>query len=205
MWNFWSCSFFFFLFLMHNSRTVWCIWTIHIPNNYSAISYPFTHRTACELRLASYGSKHALQSLSNSPFVCTYIHNLKIIQVVYGCFAYQMTALLSETLCGLELHESSNWRVMALDTHWGLPLIQHCVCILQACTYRYNTIWLATMHDNKTHIDYDSSTHQVMALLPTMYCFIRTKSYTIHRDLWAAAVHNIYLHFAVFFQLQWTL
>ena len=37
----------------------------------------FCVRAACKVQLASYGSKHALWSLSDTPFVCTYTHNLK--------------------------------------------------------------------------------------------------------------------------------
>ena len=37
----------------------------------------FYVRAGCEIQLASYGSKHALQTLSGNPFVCTYKHNLK--------------------------------------------------------------------------------------------------------------------------------
>ena len=32
----------------------------------------------------------------------------------------------------------------------GCSLLEHCVCILQACTYI--AIWCAAMHDNKTHV-----------------------------------------------------
>ena len=36
-------------------------------------------RAEREMQLASYGSKHASQSLSNKPFVCTYTHKSTII------------------------------------------------------------------------------------------------------------------------------
>ena len=57
----------------------------------------FCIRVECKIRLAWYGSKHASWSLSDKPFVPTYMLNLKTIQVVYEYSAYRRTALLSET------------------------------------------------------------------------------------------------------------
>ena len=76
----------------------------------------------------------------------------------------------------------------------------HCGHILQAHTY--NTIWCVTTHDNKTPVAYDCTTHQMMTLLPTMHCFIRTKSYVTSC---CSPQHLQYLHVVVSFQLQWTL
>ena len=78
-----------------------------------------------------------------NPFVHPYIHNLKL-QVLDGCFAYQITALLSETfLVGLELHETGE---LQPQTHICCSLIQHCVHMLQAISYShgylvYNYAW----------------------------------------------------------------
>ena len=112
-------------------------------------------------------------------FVHTYTHNLKL-QSVYGCSAYPTTALLLETfpLWFMELHEKFDWRAMAPDTHWSFF---DTTC--HACTtaHIYIAIWCVTTHDNKTHVAYDCTTHQTMALLSTMHRFIiRTKlvSYT---------------------------
>ena len=43
-------------------------------------------------------------------------------------------------------------------------------------------IWRATTLVNKTHVAYDCTAHQTMALLPTMHCFMRTNlgTYSIH-------------------------
>ena len=118
----------------------------------------FWVRAACEIRLVSYGYKHASQSLSNKPFACTCRHNLKTIPVVNGCSTYHTIALLLESsLYGLELHDRSEWRATAPDMHCGHSLRQHCVHMLQTCTYI--AIWCATMHDNKTHIPYDCILH----------------------------------------------
>ena len=48
-------------------------WTIGLLSEVSI----FWERTVHEIRLARYGSKHALQSLSDRPFVCTSTNNLK--------------------------------------------------------------------------------------------------------------------------------
>ena len=60
----------------------------------------FFVRAGCEWQMARYGSKHTSQSLSNKPFVHTYTQNLKTsghTVYMYGCSAYQMTAILLET------------------------------------------------------------------------------------------------------------
>ena len=96
----------------------------------------FSVRAGCEIQLMSYGSKHALQSLSDKHFVGTYMytHNLKL-QVIYGCLAYRVTALLLETfLVCFELHERSTGELWP-QTRISHSLIQHCVHILQTHTY----------------------------------------------------------------------
>ena len=56
----------------------------------------FLVRAKCELRLASYGSKRASQTLFSTPF-CVYLHaQLEKLKVVLGHSTYQMTALLLE-------------------------------------------------------------------------------------------------------------
>ena len=96
----------------------------------------FWVRAACEICLASYGSKHTLYSLS----VC-HLNTLTRIcvtkQVIYGHCKYRMTPLLSEaSLCGLELCSWSDWRVTAPKciaiVLWGNIV---CIYILQAYIY----------------------------------------------------------------------
>ena len=119
-------------------------------------------------------------------FVRTYTHVTWKLQVLYGYFAYRTNGLLSETF------RVWLWSCMRDPTGelWpqtciGRSLIQHCVCILQAHTCI--VIWCATTRDNKTHVVYDCTpnVHQMMALLPMILHFIRTKfaSYTIHRSV----------------------
>ena len=58
----------------------------------------FCVRVGCVIQLVSYGSKHASQSLYHKPFVRTVLQRITWkLQVIYGCSAYQMTVLLSET------------------------------------------------------------------------------------------------------------
>ena len=97
----------------------------------------FCVRAGCEIRLASYGSKHSSQFLSDKPF-CASLHALlENYRLCYGLPAYQMTAVLSELR----------------QTCIGCSLIQHCVHILKA--HIYITIWCTTTHDNKTRVPYD--------------------------------------------------
>ena len=69
----------------------------------------------------------------------------------------------------------------------------------------YISIWCRTMQNNKTNAACDYTTHQMMALWPTMHLFIETKWASPRHDLWAAVVHSIYLHVVVPIQLQWKL
>ena len=142
----------------------------------------FLVRAACKIRLVSFGSKHALQSLSNMPFVCTYMYTctLKTTQLTYTVDVLHIKWQLyywRYYLCGLELHEKSKWRAMAPDMHHNHSLTQDYVCILQAWTYI--AIWCTTRHDSKTCVAYDCTTHQMMALLPMLHCSIRTKPYVM--------------------------
>ena len=61
-----------------NSKTLgWYVDVLHIEwMLYSERSF-FCVRAGCKIWLASYGFKHTLQSLSDTPFVPTYIHNLQ--------------------------------------------------------------------------------------------------------------------------------
>ena len=56
-------------------------------------------RASCEICLVSCGFKHASQSLSDTPLVRAYKHNLKTTGW-YGPWACRMTALLSKTFLG---------------------------------------------------------------------------------------------------------
>ena len=82
-----------------NSIITGCIWMLHISNDFSTIgcTFIFCVQGECEIRLASYGSKRSSQFLTVKPFVRSYTHNFKTIQVICGRSAYGMTVLLPET------------------------------------------------------------------------------------------------------------
>ena len=135
-------------------------------------------RAGCEIQLVSYGSKHALQSLSNKQFVYTCI--TWKLQVMYGCSAYQITALLSETfLVCLELHERSNWKATSPNMHQSFSDKTFCVYTASPYIHHYlvhNCAW------QQNSCTLDCILHSKRWLyMPTTYDFIRTKlaSYTM--------------------------
>ena len=83
-----------------NLKTTDCMQTFYISNNCSTIGDIYVCvRARCEIRMVSYTSKHAMQSLSDKPFLriqCTKTHNSKL-QILCGCSSYRTTAILSET------------------------------------------------------------------------------------------------------------
>ena len=85
------CSFLKLQYVWPQTRITVCFWTpfcaylhaeLETYRSYQTtallLKMPiFCLRAACEIWLASYGSKHTLQPLSNTPIVRTYRHNLK--------------------------------------------------------------------------------------------------------------------------------
>ena len=55
-------------------------------------------RAVCEIWLVSYGSKHTFQSLSNKPFVCTYLYNLKTIGRIWAFYVSHNCTTFRDTL-----------------------------------------------------------------------------------------------------------
>ena len=51
-----------------------------------------------------------------------------------------MIALKKHSFCCLELHERSDWRAMAPDTHYGRSLIQQHHCAYTASPYIYRVV-----------------------------------------------------------------
>ena len=111
-------------------QTTGQIWMLCTLNDFllSEMSIFWT-RAACELWLANNGSKHALQSLFNMPFMHTYTHHMKTT-VHISISTYQMTVLQSDTLAliwALQTHESD--RVNVLLVHDVDDLTWHsCWC-----------------------------------------------------------------------------
>ena len=137
----------------------------------------------------SYGSKHALQSLSNKPFVCTYTHKSKTIghtpcTPVYECSAYRTTALQLETFLKW-LRVAWEIQLESYDPRHALVILWYTiVCIYcKPCIHRDlvgNYTWQQNPQTLWLH-----TTHQTMAFLPMMHHFtcVRAKlaSYTTHR------------------------
>ena len=90
------------LFTLHSWLQLGCMWTFYKYQTTALLLEMsiFWVRVACQIPLASYVSKHTPQSLSDKPFMLSYVA------------AYRTAALL-HSLCGLQLHERSDWRATA--------------------------------------------------------------------------------------------
>ena len=91
------------------------------------LMFLFWFRAAFELWLVKYSSKQTSQSLSKTPFLHTYIYNLKTTGYVQISTIKLLLYNWSHSFCALELHERSKQRAMAPDVQCGCSLIQHCV------------------------------------------------------------------------------
>ena len=71
-----------------NLKSTGCIWMFYMSNDCFTIGDKWSVRAGCEIQLVSYGSKHALQSLSNKPFVCSCMHNLNglMFSILNDCY-----------------------------------------------------------------------------------------------------------------------
>ena len=90
----------------------------------------FLVRGACELRLASYGSKHMTQTCSYISFCaysCTYTDSLKTKGHIRPLY------LLNCLMSWLDLYARYNQQVMAPNTHCSLFLIS-CLCAISRIT-----------------------------------------------------------------------
>ena len=153
----------------------------------------FCVRPGCEIQLASYGSKHALQSLFSKSFVHTCTHNFKTTVHIWTFCIPNNFSTIEDIPCVVWSCMRDMTKKLWPQTHIGHSLIKSwCVCTASSYIHRY-CMWCATRHDNKTHVVYDCATDQTAALLPTMHHFMRTNlaSYSIH--------------IAISFQFQWTL
>ena len=123
------------------------------------------------------------------------------LQLINGCSAYQMTALLSKIFLvwfrvawevWLESYSLRHASQSFSDT--TLP----CVYCKSVHNLTYNFAWQQNSHSLLVK---QCTTHQTTALLPMIHHFIH-KNKVLHNDLQAAAIHSIYLCIAVSFQLQ---
>ena len=119
------------------------------------------------------------QSLISHLWVLRYMYITWKLQVVQGHSAYQKTPLLSETFLVWFRVAWEIWLESYVPRLASVIPSQHCVQILQTCTYI--AIWCTTIYDNKTHVTFDCILHtKQWGLLTTMRRFIRKKlaSYT---------------------------
>ena len=120
----------------------------------------FCVRAGCKIQLMSYGSKHALQCLSDKQIVHTWTHNMKTAGHIMDVpFIKRMLYYQRHSLCALELHERSYWRAMAPDTHQSFSDTTLCAYTASPHIHMYIAIWCATTHDNRTHVPYDCILH----------------------------------------------
>ena len=158
----------------------------------------FLVTAACVVWLVDYGTKHALQSLSDTPFLHTYKHNVKL-QVVYVCSTYWTTALLLETFL---VWFRVAW-VIWLESYGPRCTLRSffdttCAYYKPVLTSLFGT---TTRQQNSCSLwVYYTPNDNFTANNALFY-----KSKVIHHDVQAAAVHSIYLHNAVSFQVQWAL
>ena len=103
---------------------------------------------------ASDGTRFSMQLYSNLIFR---MRKIPAWQFVHKVINSWMTALLSETfLLGFRV----GWEIRLESYDPRCKAVT--VCKLRSRTYI--AIWCTTMHDNKTHIAFDCTTHQTMAL-----------------------------------------
>ena len=104
------------------------------------------------------------------------------------------------SLCGLELREKSNWRAMAPDKHQRHSLIEHCVRTASPSIYRYLVHNCTQQQNSPSWWLYCTPNDGFAVNTASFY-----KNKVLRHDLWAAAVHTIYvyLHIAVSFRACW--
>ena len=135
----------------------------------------FCVRAGCEIRMVSYGSKHAQQSFSDKPFVHIYLsanfENFKSYDDIEHM--KRLLCYRRHSLCGLELHERSDWRATAPDMHRSFSDTTLCAYTASPYIHRYMVHNYAWQQNSRTLLLH--TTHQMMALLPMFHSFLRTK------------------------------
>ena len=121
-------------------------------------------RAGCKIRMVSYASKHALQSLSDKPFLriqctctCTQTHNLKTSCHLWTFTKLNDSYIIEDILRVVQSCNRDPTGELRPETRIGCSLIRHFVCILQARIYIAD--WFATTPDNETHVPYDCILH----------------------------------------------
>ena len=143
----------------------------------------FRVRAGCEIRLVSNGFKYSLEFLSNKPFVNTYMYNFETTGHTY-IWMFSISndcSTIRDIPCVVQSCMRDPTGELWLQTHIVCSLIQQYVGIRQACKKNHYLVHNYTWQQNSRTLWLHTS-HQMMALLPTMLHFIRTKlaSYTTH-------------------------
>ena len=97
--------------------------------------YIFCVRAGCEIQLASYCSKYALQSLCNKPFVHTYIHNVKSIGHTWTFCISNDCSSIRDIPCVVQSWMRDLTGELQQQTHTSCSLTQYCVHTLQGHPY----------------------------------------------------------------------
>ena len=119
-----SILFFLFFSFTHNSKL------------YGVFEQLHTKQLLYYERSASYGSKHALQSLSLCYFVCTYIHNSKTTGHYKDILHIERQLYYQRCLFSwLDLYARYNRQVMAPKMHHSLLPIHHLCVLLRITIY----------------------------------------------------------------------
>ena len=126
---------------------------------------------------------HSLFPISH---LCVLTYITWKLQVVYGCSAYQTTALLLETFF---VWLRVDWRATAPDMHRSFSDTTFCVYTANTYTHRY-LVWNYAWQQN-SHTLWLHTTDQTTALLPMMHRFISKN----------LAIYTTHVHIAVCFQL----
>ena len=131
----------------------------------------FCVRAGCKTWLGSYVSPNAHPSFFPISNLCILTRMTWKLQVIYGCSAYRMTALLSMTfLVWFRVARDSTGELRAPDMDWSFSDTKLCAYDASPCIHCYlvcNYAWQQNSHTLWLH-----TTHQMTALLPTMHRFI---------------------------------
>ena len=118
----------------------------------------FCVRAGCEIRLVSYSSKHASQSLSNKPFVRTYTHNLKTIGHILTFSISNDFSTIGDISCvpWSCMRDPNEELYTAPDTYQSFSDITLCA---YTAILLYIAVWCTATHDNKTQVPHHCILH----------------------------------------------
>ena len=143
-------------------------------------------RGGCKILMVTYAFKSATQSHSDKLFfACTVYLDIKLENFNSHVDIQHIEQLLyhrRHSLCYSDLHQRSNWRATAQDTHQSFSDMTLCAYTASPYIHRYLIHNYAWQQNSRTCTLWVHTTYPTTVLLPTMHLFIRTKSasYTTH-------------------------